>query len=74
VNPATTSRIGRSHTIGHDALIGSVAAEHDGGAYTMELYFSSEAAAREGERKEPSLEPMAQMDEVRQMVLGIEAI
>jgi len=33
-------------------LIGSVAVGHDGGAYTMVMYFTSEAEAREGERKE----------------------
>jgi len=34
-------------------VIGSVGAEHDDGAYTMALYFTSEEAAREGERKQP---------------------
>src|SRR5215213_11279234 len=33
-------------------LIGSVAVGHDGGAYTMVMYFTSEEDAREGERKE----------------------
>ena len=33
-------------------VVGSVEALHDGGAYTMVLYFTSEAEAREGERKE----------------------
>ena len=33
-------------------VIGSVAVGHDGGAYTMVMYFTSEADAREGERKE----------------------
>ena len=33
-------------------MIGSVAVGHDGGAYTMVMYFTSEADAREGERKE----------------------
>lgn len=45
-------------------LIGSVGAEHDGGAYTMALYFTSEVAAREGERKEPPPELKAQMEEM----------
>ena len=34
-------------------IIGSVAVGHEGGAYTMAIYFTSEEAAREGERKEP---------------------
>ena len=42
-------------------IIGSVAVEHDGGAYTMALYFMSEAKAREGERKEPPPELKVQM-------------
>jgi hypothetical protein len=32
-------------------VIGSLAVGHDGGAYTMAMYFTSEQAAREGERK-----------------------
>jgi hypothetical protein len=38
-------------------VIGSVAVGHEGGAYTMALYFTSEEAAREGERKEPPPDP-----------------
>ena len=34
-------------------IIGSVAVGHQGGAYTVAMYFTSEQAAREGERKEP---------------------
>jgi hypothetical protein len=47
--------------------IGSVAVGHEGGAYTMEMYFTSEAEAREGERKElpPALaEQMAEMNKL----------
>lgn len=51
-------------------IIGSVAAEHDAGAYTMALYFTSEAAAREGERKEPPPELKAQMDEMNALNVG----
>jgi hypothetical protein len=40
-------------------IIGSVAVGHEGGAYTMAIYFTSEAAAREGERKEPPPELQA---------------
>jgi len=45
-------------------IIGSLQADHDGGAYTMALYFTSEAAAREGERKEVPPELKTQMDEM----------
>jgi hypothetical protein len=51
-------------------IIGSVAAEHDGGAYTMALYFTSEAEAREGERKEPPAELRAQMEEMDKLTVG----
>ena len=33
-------------------VVGSVAVGHEGGAYTMAMYFTSEAEAREGERKD----------------------
>jgi hypothetical protein len=36
----------------HPDIIASVAVGHEGGAYTMAIYFTSEAAAREHERKE----------------------
>jgi hypothetical protein len=48
-----------------------VAVEHDGGAYTMALYFTSEAAAREGERKEPPPELKAQMEEMEALSIGV---
>jgi hypothetical protein len=51
-------------------IIGSVGAGHDGGAYTMALYFTSEEAAREGERKEPPPELKAQMDEMAALSVG----
>lgn len=51
-------------------IIGSVGAEHDGGAYTVALYFTSEAAAREGERKEPPPELKAQMEEMDALNIG----
>jgi hypothetical protein len=49
-------------------IIGSVAIEHDGGAYTMAMYFTSEAEAREGERKEPPPKLKAQMDEMNTLM------
>lgn len=51
-------------------ILGSVAVGHPGGAYTMALYFSSEAAAREGERKEPPPELAAQMEEMGKLSVG----
>jgi hypothetical protein len=51
-------------------IIGSVAVGHEGGAYTMAIYFTSEAAAREGERKEPPPELKAQMDEMTALSVG----
>jgi hypothetical protein len=52
-------------------VIGSVAVEHDGGAYTMAVYFTSEAEAREGERKEPPPELKAQMEEMDALSVGV---
>jgi hypothetical protein len=51
-------------------VIGSVAAGHEGGAYTMAMYFTSEQAAREGERKEPPPQLKAQMEEMNQLSIG----
>jgi hypothetical protein len=48
-------------------VIGSVTALHEGGAYTMVLYFTSEADAREGERKEPPTELRTAMDEMNKL-------
>jgi hypothetical protein len=51
-------------------VIGSVAVGHEGGAYTMAMYFTSEAEAREGERKEPPPELAAQMEEMNKLSIG----
>jgi len=51
-------------------IVGSVAVGHEGGAYTMALYFTSEAAAREGERKEPPPKLQAQMEEMNKLTIG----
>jgi hypothetical protein len=51
-------------------VIGSVTVGHEGGAYTMAMYFTSEQAAREGERKQPPPQLMAQMDEMSQLIIG----
>lgn len=52
-------------------IIGSVGALHEGGAYTMALYFTSEAEAREGERKEPPPALKEQMDEMNALSVGV---
>lgn len=52
-------------------IIGSVEVDHDGGDYTMVLYFTSEEAAREGERKEPPPELKAQMEEMDALSVGV---
>jgi hypothetical protein len=51
-------------------VIGSVVVGHEGGAYTMAMYFTSEQAAREGERKEPPPRLKAQMEEMNQLSVG----
>jgi hypothetical protein len=51
-------------------ILGSVAVGHDGGAWTMVMYFTSEADAREGERKEPPPELKAQMEEMNALNAG----
>jgi hypothetical protein len=51
-------------------VLGSVALGHDDGSYTMVLYFTSEAEAREGERKEPPPELQAQMEEMNKLGVG----
>jgi hypothetical protein len=48
-------------------VVGSVMAEHEDGAFTMVLYFTSEAEAREGESKEPPPELRAQMAEMEKL-------
>jgi hypothetical protein len=51
-------------------VLGSVAVGQEGGAYTMAMYFTSEEAAREGERKEPPPELKAQMEEMNKLSIG----
>ena len=48
-------------------ILGSLSVGHDGDAWTMAIYFTSEEAAREGEKKEPPpeiQEMMAEMDKL----------
>jgi hypothetical protein len=51
-------------------IIGSVAVGHQGGVYTVAMYFTSEQAAREGERKQPPPELKALMEEMNQLMAG----
>jgi hypothetical protein len=52
-------------------IIGSVGVGHEGGAYTVSMYFTSEAAAREGERKQPPPELKALMEEMDALNVGV---
>jgi hypothetical protein len=51
-------------------MLGSVAVGHEGGAYTMVMYFTSEADAREGEGKEVPPELQANMEEMNKLSVG----
>jgi hypothetical protein len=51
-------------------VIGSVAIGHHEGGYTMVMYFTSEAEAREGERKELPPELRGQMEEMNKLNIG----
>jgi hypothetical protein len=51
-------------------ILGSLMIGHDEGRWTRVMYFTSEAAAREGERKEPPPEFQAMMDELTRLSVG----
>lgn len=51
-------------------IIGSLGIGHEGGRYTMALYFTSEAEAREGERKETPEELKPLMQEMESLEVG----
>ena len=51
-------------------ILGSLGIGHPGGAYTMAIYFTSEAAAREGETKEMPENLKAQMEEMGSLMIG----
>ena len=51
-------------------VIGSVVVGHEGGAYTVAMYFTSEQAAREGERQQPPPQLKAQMEEMNKLSIG----
>lgn len=51
-------------------ILGTVSVGHDGGAWTMAIYFTSEQAAREGERKEPPPAMQHVMTEMDSLSIG----
>lgn len=51
-------------------ILGSLLLTRDDGEYVMAVYFTSEAAAREGERTEPPAALKAQMDEMGALQVG----
>ena len=51
-------------------MLGSVSIGHENGGYTMVMYFTSEAEAREAERKELPPELQAQMEEMGKLTVG----
>lgn len=51
-------------------ILGTVNAGHADGEWTMAIYFTSEAEAREGERKEPPPEMAAMMKELDDLNVG----
>ena len=51
-------------------ILGSMAVAQDGGAYTVAIYFTSEAAAREGEQKDAPPELAARMEEMGKLEAG----
>jgi hypothetical protein len=51
-------------------ILGSLGIGHDPDGYTAVLYFTSEAAAREGEKKEAPPELAAQMEEMGKLEAG----
>jgi hypothetical protein len=51
-------------------VLGSVSIGHEDGDWTQVIYFTSEAEARDGERKEPPVEMKAAMDEMMNLSAG----
>ena len=51
-------------------ILGSVMIGHEDGRWTQVIYFTSEAEAREGERKDPPPEWQTTMDELGKLGLG----
>ena len=51
-------------------ILGTMSIQHDEGAWTMAIYFTSEAAAREGEQKPPPAEVQEMMEELNSLMIG----
>ena len=51
-------------------ILGTMSIQHDEGAWTMAIYFTSEAAAREGEQKPPPPEVQEMMEELNSLMIG----
>lgn len=51
-------------------ILGTLSIGHDGDAWTMAIYFASEEAAREGERKDPPPELEEMMREMEALTVG----
>jgi hypothetical protein len=51
-------------------ILGTVSLDHEGGEWTMAIYFTSEEAAREGEQKEPSPEMQQMMKDLEALSIG----
>jgi hypothetical protein len=51
-------------------ILGSLWLGHDDDAWTMAIYFTSEAEAREGEQKEPPPEMQQMMQELESLAIG----
>jgi hypothetical protein len=51
-------------------ILGTLSVGHDGDAWTMAIYFTSEQAAREGEKKEPPPETREMMQEMDKLSVG----
>ena len=51
-------------------ILGNLWMAHEGGGWTMAIYFTSEQAAREGEKQEPPAELAAMMDELNSLAEG----
>jgi hypothetical protein len=51
-------------------ILGTVSVGHEGGEWTMAIYFTSEQAAREGERKEAPPETQQVMKEMDTLMVG----
>ena len=52
-------------------ILGTLTAAHDGDAWTMAIYFTSEEAARKGEAKKPRPETQQVMERVNALATGV---